>query len=130
MTDPIYLDSTDLICFDPSHWQRDYLLQMSGEVVEKWLLTPRSPGLNLEISGNHPSELMILKHNPFRHDKTLDQTKIGSICRRKTKMIIAVFDRVENIVGKGEIARTSNFFFSYDVFKRLLSQTCQKVSLC
>ena len=79
MTDPIYLDSTDLICFDPSHLQRDYLLQMSGEAVEEWLLTPRSPGLNLEISGNHPSELMILKHNPFRHDKTLDQTKIEKL---------------------------------------------------
>ena len=45
-------------------------------------------------------------------------------------MIISVFDRVENIVGKGEIACTSNFSFSHYVFKRLLSQTCQKVSLC
>ena len=45
-------------------------------------------------------------------------------------MIISVFDRVENIVGKGEIACTSNFSFSHDVFKRLLSLTCQKASLC
>ena len=41
-----------------------------------------------------------------------------------------VFDRVENIVGKGEIACTSNFSFSHNVFKRLLFQTRQKVSLC
>ena len=34
-------------------------------------------------------------------------------------MIISLFDRVENIVGKGEIACT-----------RLLSQMRQKVSLC
>ena len=45
-------------------------------------------------------------------------------------MIISVFDSVENIVGKGEIACTSNFSFSDNVFKRLLSQTHQKVSLC
>ena len=42
-------------------------------------------------------------------------------------MIISVFDRVENIVGKGEIAY---FSFSHNVFKRLLSQTHQKVSMC
>ena len=45
-------------------------------------------------------------------------------------MIISVFDRVENIVGKGEIACTSNFSFSHNVFKRLVSQKRQKVSLC
>ena len=44
-------------------------------------------------------------------------------------MIISVSDRVENIVGKGEIACTSNFFFFQNVFKRLLSQTRQNVSL-
>ena len=44
-------------------------------------------------------------------------------------MIIYVFDRVENIVGKVETACTSDFSFSHDVFKRLLSQTRQKVSL-
>ena len=45
-------------------------------------------------------------------------------------MIISVFDRVENIVGKGQIACTSNFSFSHNVFKRLLSWKRQKVSLC
>ena len=38
-------------------------------------------------------------------------------------MIISVFDRVENIVGKEEIACTSNFSFSHNVFKRILFQT-------
>ena len=37
-------------------------------------------------------------------------------------MIISVFDRVENIVGKGEIACTSNFSFSHNVFKWPLSK--------
>ena len=32
-------------------------------------------------------------------------------------MIISVFDRVENIVGKGEIACTSNFSFSPQCFQ-------------
>ena len=45
-------------------------------------------------------------------------------------MTISVIDRVENIVGKEEIACTSNFSFSSNVFKRLLSQRRQKVSLC
>ena len=36
-------------------------------------------------------------------------------------MIISVFDSVENIVGKGEIACTNNFSFSNNVFKSLLS---------
>ena len=44
-------------------------------------------------------------------------------------MMTSVFDTIENIVGKGEIACTSNCSFSYDVFQRLLSQTRQKVSL-
>ena len=71
--------------------------------------------------------------NPFPHEKILDQTKLKAFADNKlkvSKIIISVFDRVENIVGKGEIACTSNFSFSHNVFKRLLSQTRQKVSLC
>ena len=62
--------------------------------------------------------------NPFPHDKILDQTKLKPFADDKlnvTKMIISVFDRVENIVRKGEIACTSNFSFSHYVFQRLLS---------
>ena len=42
--------------------------------------------------------------NPFPHDKILDQTKLKPFADDKlnvTKMIISVFDRVENIVGNG-----------------------------
>ena len=45
--------------------------------------------------------------NPFPHEKILDQTKLRAFADdtfNVTKMIISVFDRVENIVGKGEIA--------------------------
>ena len=38
--------------------------------------------------------------------------------------------QVENTVGKGEIACSSNFSFSHSVFKRPVSQGPQKVSLC
>ena len=65
--------------------------------------------------------------------KILDQTKLKAFADDKLnvrKMIISVFDIVENIVGKGEIACTSNFSFSHNVFKRLLSEIRQKVSLC
>ena len=33
-------------------------------------------------------------------------------------------------MGKGEIARYEQFLLSHSVFKRLVSQGCQKVSLC
>ena len=78
-------------------------------------------------------QLIDFEINPFPHNKSLDQTKLKAFADDKlsvTKMKIPVFDRVENIVGKGEIACTSNFSFSYNVFKRPLSQTRQKVSLC
>ena len=71
--------------------------------------------------------------NPFPDDKFLDWWKLNALADDKlnvTKMIISVFDRVENIVGKGEIACTSNFSFSHNIFKRLLSQRHLKVSLC
>ena len=43
-------------------------------------------------------------------------------------MIISVFDKVENIVGKGENAGYQHFFlFPQCILKRLLSQ---KVSFC
>ena len=44
-------------------------------------------------------------------------------------MIISVFDRVENIVGKGEIACTRNFSYSQNDSKRLSSQQRPKMSL-
>ena len=70
--------------------------------------------------------------NPFPHNKILDQTKLKAFANDNlnvTKMIISVFDGVENIVGKEKTACTSNFSFSH-VFKRLLSQARQKMSLC
>ena len=63
----------------------------------------------------------------------LEGTKMKAIVDDKlnvTKMMISVFDRVENVVGKGEIACKSNFSFSHNVSKMLLSQICQNVSLC
>ena len=62
--------------------------------------------------------------NPLPYDKILDQTKLKAFADDKsnvTKMIISVFDRIENIVGKGETACTSDFSFSQNIFKRLLS---------
>ena len=77
--------------------------------------------------------MFIQQFNQFPHDKILDQTKLKAFADDKlnvTKMVISVFHRVEKIEGKGEIACTSNFSFSHIVFQRLLSQMCQKVSLC
>ena len=48
-----------------------------------------------------------LQHlNPFPQEKNLDQTKFKAFADNKlnvTKIIISVFDRVENIVGQGEV---------------------------
>ena len=63
----------------------------------------------------------------------LDQIKLKAFAddkRNVTKVIISVFDRVENIAGKEEIACTNNFSFPHNFFKRLLVQTLQKVPLC
>ena len=71
--------------------------------------------------------------NPLPDNKIFDWSKLKAFADEKlnvTKMIISVFDSVENIVGKGEIACRSNFSFSHNVFKRLLSQRRQEVSLC
>ena len=71
--------------------------------------------------------------NSLQNDKIFDWSKFKGFADDKlnvTKMIISVFDRVENIVGKEEISCTSNFSFSHNAFKRLLFQTHQKVSLC
>ena len=77
--------------------------------------------------------MLALSRSPFPHDKILDQAKLKAFADDKlkvTKMMISVFDRVENIVGKGESAGTSTFSFFHNDFKRLLSQTSQKLSLC
>ena len=55
------------------------------------------------------------------YNKISDQAKLKAFADNKvnaTKMIIYVFDRVENIVGKGEIACTSNFSFSPQRFQK------------
>ena len=65
--------------------------------------------------------------NPFSHEKILHQTKLKAFSDDKlnvTKMIISVFDRVENIVGKGEllVQAISPFptMFSKGFFPRLI----------
>ena len=80
--------------------------------------------MNFRSSGKCPLHY-ILVFNPLPDDKILDMTKLKAFADEKlnvTKMVISLFDRVESIVGKGEIACTSNFSFSNNVFKR--------VSLC
>ena len=66
-------------------------------------------------------------------DKILDQSKLKAFADDQlniTKIMISVLNRVENLVGKGEIGCTSNSSFFNNVFKRLLSQTRQNVSSC
>ena len=48
---------------------------------------------------------ILVVHVPLRNDKTLDWSKLNALADDKIKvlkMMIPDFDRVENIVGKGE----------------------------
>ena len=58
--------------------------------------------------------------NLFPHDKILDQTKLKAFADDKlniTKVIVSVFNRVENIVGKGEIACHEQFLLFPQYFQ-------------
>ena len=66
--------------------------------------------------------LLIPLVNPFPHDKILDRTKLKTFVDDKlnvTNMIISVFDRVENIDGKGEIACTNTFLLFPHCFQKV-----------
>ena len=79
--------------------------------------------------------------NPLPDNKILDQTKLKAFADYKlnvTKIIISVFDRVENIVGKGEwekekllVQVISPFptMFSKDFFPRCVKR-CHCVGMC
>ena len=67
---------------------------------------------------------------PFPHDKILGQTKLKAFADNKlnvTIMIISVFDRVENIVGKGEIARCEQFLLFPKCFQKACVLEASKV---
>ena len=92
-----------------------------------WMSTPQNQSISWTTchnSANSVPSSNLVCINPFPPDKILDQTKLKEIVDDKlnvTNMIISVFNGVENIVGKEEIACTSNFSFSHNDFKRLLS---------
>ena len=63
--------------------------------------------------------------NTLPNDKILDQSKLKAFVDGKSKVVQMakfVLDKIENIVGKEEKADYQHFLFSYNVFKRLLSQ--------
>ena len=65
-------------------------------------------------------------------DKIFDLSKLKAVADDKsnvTKIMIYVFSRAENIVGKEKMLVTSIFSFSYNVFKRPFPQECQKLGL-
>ena len=56
--------------------------------------------------------LLVLKYvNPFQNNKSLDVTKLKAFADKLSvaKMIISLFDRVANAVGKGENAGNQHF---------------------
>ena len=70
---------------------------------------------------NQKATLLI---DPLPNDKILDWSKLKAFADniiKILKMMIFVFDRVENLVGKGENAGNLHCF-SFIVFKRLFTQ--------
>ena len=62
-----------------------------------------------------------MRSNTFQYDTILDQTKLKVFADDEltvTKMIISVFDRIENIVGKEEIARYEQFLLFPQCFQK------------
>ena len=63
--------------------------------------------------------MLAFYRNPFPHEKILDETKLKAFADDKcNKNDNFVFDRVQNIVEKGEIACTSIFSFSPQSFQK------------
>ena len=99
--------------FSPSHWLLSHAIIVETVGEQRW--KPASKNIIYPFE-----EIAGLGINTLPDDKILDQTKLKAFADDKlnvTKMIISVFESVENIVGKGEIACTRNFFFSHNVFK-------------
>ena len=77
---------------------------------------------------------LTLPNYPITRRQILDSSKLKEFADDNFKFDengSKLSKRVENTVGKVEkLLVTSNFSFSHSVFKRLVSQGCQKVSLC
>ena len=59
--------------------------------------------------------------NSLPNDKILDETKLKAFAddrMNEAQMMISVFDRVENIVGKGENAGYQHFLLSPQCFQK------------
>ena len=114
---------------------------MKAHLINMHLLVPRSRSsakVKLKYKGNISQKMAVLgvfvfhKHilfkfvickclNPLPDDKNLDWSKLKAFADDKsnaTKMIISVFDRVENIVGKGKIARYEQFLLFPQCFQK------------
>ena len=74
---------------------------------------------------------VLININPLPDDKILDWSKQSADDNFEFDVNSRKFSKlVENTVGKGEIARYEQFFFTHSVFKRPVSHGRQKVSLC
>ena len=73
--------------------------------------------------------------NPLPDDKILDWSKLKAFADYKfsiTKLKIPVFDRVENIVGKGENAGYQHFLLFLQCFQKVyfLQESFYKYLVC
>ena len=80
---------------------------------------------NISKEGETLVTFYISHFNPLPNDKFLDMTILKAFADNKIKvlkMMIFVFDRVENIVGKGENAGYQHFLLFPQCFQRFFTQ--------
>ena len=79
-----------------------------------------------------PGRIVGIVHLPLPNDKILKLTKLKTFAVHKTnvaQMMISVFDRVENIVGKGENAGYKHFLHFPQCFQKAFPWESVKVQI-
>ena len=87
---------------------------------------------NLAIAVKAVTSLEIYLVNSLPKDKILDETKLKAFADDKINvawMMISVFDRVENFVGKGENAGYQHFVLFPQCFQKTVSWGSLKVGI-
>ena len=74
----------------------------------------------------------LIQINPLSNDKILDWSTLKAFAANKIKVLrimIFVFDRIENIVGKGENAGNQHFLLFPQCFQKLFNLGLLKVRI-
>ena len=109
--------------------------QICGIVIRKRQTDNSTEQVRVHASQSMFGSGKFRDRKPLPNDRPLDWFKLKTFAEDNLKvigMIIYVLDRVENIVGNGEIAdlqHTSIFSSSHNVFKKLFCPRSLKIGI-